>query len=671
MHLSRHIRMIITAFAVILSMTAAPLYYLPAAYAQEEPEAERYIVKVKDDLSARQERQIDQACDQDGVLTEIAYADGLYTAESAEEVYDVIDEAAIDYIEPDGRVYLMDEPNDAFYGIQSNLDLMHIPDVWEQYGTEGQDMDPVTDMDGNGIGDDDEIVIGVIDSGLSSVHEDIDYSRVIPGVAIIDDEMSDDTEDEIGHGTFVTAIIAAVKNNRTGIAGILQKVKVMPLCVFKQSEQSYDSDVVRAIYYAIGQKKLYEQYEGAVGANICVLNMSFGSEEANTSLQTACEDAAAAGIITVCAGGNSGSGAAIYPAMYAMGVGSVNRSGVRSSFSQYLSIENGEGFENKIWVMAAGEGIKSAGIGGPSVYKSPKGADTGQGTSYACPHVAALAAVCKSLQNDMTQQQFMLLMKNTALYKKSASGDYNGQDILYGWGIADFKSTVDTLYDCVHNGHHWDEGVVVREPSRTRAGESLYTCRICGREETFVIPQLAPAKVTGVTTTGSYGRKGFKISFNKAATATDYQIAYRMKGASSWKSVKTGGRTSVFIGGLKPGKQYEFKVRALRSKDSAKGKYSSVKRRLMSRTVPKLKAGSHKITVTWKKAAGAGYYQIQYSLYKNMKNAKTITVSSGRRSRIIRGLKKDKRYYVRIRPMKKDGSSYAGIYSQRKTRTSK
>lgn len=55
--------------------------------------------------------------------------------------------------------------------------------------------------------------------------------------------------------------------------------------------------------------------------------------------------------------------------------------------------------------------------------------------------------------------------------------------------------------------------------------------------------------------------------------------------------------------------------------------------------------------VNWKKVTGITGYQIQYSTSSSFKNAKTVTVK-GSTSRVIKGLKKGKTYYVRVRAYK-------------------
>ena len=62
-----------------------------------------------------------------------------------------------------------------------------------------------------------------------------------------------------------------------------------------------------------------------------------------------------------------------------------------------------------------------------------------------------------------------------------------------------------------------------------------------------------------------------------------------------------------------------------------------------------------KVTVSWKAVKGITSYQVQYSSYKNMKKAKTVTVKSHSKSTTLRKLKRKKKCYVRIRTVKKVG----------------
>ena len=68
-------------------------------------------------------------------------------------------------------------------------------------------------------------------------------------------------------------------------------------------------------------------------------------------------------------------------------------------------------------------------------------------------------------------------------------------------------------------------------------------------------------------------------------------------------------------------------------------------------SIKKLKLTSMKkaIKLSWTKIKKAEGYQIQFSLYKNFKKTKTINVKKSKKSYTLKKLKKNKKYYVRIR----------------------
>lgn len=88
----------------------------------------------------------------------------------------------------------------------------------------------------------------------------------------------------------------------------------------------------------------------------------------------------------------------------------------------------------------------------------------------------------------------------------------------------------------------------------------------------------------------------------------------------------------------------------------------------------KLKSGKKSFTVTWKKVKGAKGYQIQYSLNKKFKKGKTygtktITVKKAKTvKKLIKKLKKNKKYFVRVRAYKLNGKKkVTGKWSKVKT----
>ena len=72
-------------------------------------------------------------------------------------------------------------------------------------------------------------------------------------------------------------------------------------------------------------------------------------------------------------------------------------------------------------------------------------------------------------------------------------------------------------------------------------------------------------------------------------------------------------------------------------------------------TVKLSKAKKTSIKVSWKKISGVAAYQIQYSTSKNFKKAKTVKVSAKSASKVLKKLKKNKTYYIRVRAYKMNG----------------
>ena len=86
----------------------------------------------------------------------------------------------------------------------------------------------------------------------------------------------------------------------------------------------------------------------------------------------------------------------------------------------------------------------------------------------------------------------------------------------------------------------------------------------------------------------------------------------------------------------------------------------STKTALKKVTAFKAKALKKALKLTWRKAPGASGYEIQYSLNKNFKKAKKITIKKAAlRTKTIKGLKKNKKYYIRIRATIRKGQRKA------------
>lgn len=160
---------------------------------------------------------------------------------------------------------------------------------------------------------------------------------------------------------------------------------------------------------------------------------------------------------------------------------------------------------------------------------------------------------------------------------------------------------------------------------------------------------------------------GIVFKWKKAANASGYKIYRRTGNSSKWVNIATvsGSNTLVYTdGSVKSGTMYTYTVRAY--KGSALSAYNKNGSRIVRLTAPvqykPSSKASGKLTVRWKKAAGASGYQIQYAASRSMRGSRTVSASA--LTRTLSGLKKGSTYYVRIRAYKKvSGKTYYSAWS--------
>ena len=188
----------------------------------------------------------------------------------------------------------------------------------------------------------------------------------------------------------------------------------------------------------------------------------------------------------------------------------------------------------------------------------------------------------------------------------------------------------------------------------------------------FVIkPKSVPVKAVANTA------GGVKITWSKAASGTGY-IVYRSVNGSSYRKYKTinGLSTTSMVdsGARKSGAKYAYKICVYRAVNghtytSAAGSAKSMYYMAAPSWKSLKNSSARAITVKYGKAAGATGYQIQYSTNGAMKSAKTVKVSGGSNvTKAIRSLRKNKKYYVRVRSFKNvGGRTYYSSWSTKKS----
>jgi subtilisin family serine protease len=162
-----------------------------------------------------------------------------------------------------------------------------------------------------------------------------------------------------GHGTMTAGIIHLVA----------PQAQIMPLKAFSADGSGYNSDILRAIYYAVGH-----------GAR--VINMSFNYANYSQELANAVNYATANGVVCVAAAGNSGENVKVYPGALkgVIDVASTSNFDVPSSFSNYGA--------PPVWLAAPGEGVMTTYPFGTYA--------AGWGTSFSAPMVSGTAALMVS-----------------------------------------------------------------------------------------------------------------------------------------------------------------------------------------------------------------------------------------------------------------------------------
>ena len=304
-----------------------------------------------------------------------------------------------------------------------------------------------------------DTIIAVIDSGLATAHPEFSgrlwvntaEANGTPGVDDDGDGEVDDIhgwnfqnntnniEDDNGHGTHVTGIIAANGDNGIGIAGVNWAARIMPLKFIGPSGDGSVDDAVRAIYYAVDH-----------GAR--VINASWGGGDRIRSLTDAIAYANAHDVVFVTAAGNESVNNGVYRSYPAddrlpnvLSVAALDTTGVLASFSNFgrTTVDLG----------APGVNIRSTVPGGYATYS---------GTSMAAPYVTGVVSLLVGMHPEMRASQIVQRVLNAArplpgLKTKLITG-----------GIVDAANTVSDSYAAAHPGSFAKSRILLKKGKQIR-----------------------------------------------------------------------------------------------------------------------------------------------------------------------------------------------------------
>lgn len=281
------------------------------------------------------------------------------------------------------------EVNDVMYVMSQSigwgLEQNKIPEVWTK--TKGKD-----------------VMIAVIDTGMP-VHPDLN-ANVLQGQNFIPGE---DIYDENGHQTHCVGIICA-QNNDFGMVGVAPEARCLCIKGLANNGSGSTNGIVRALKYCLEVKP-------------DIVSMSLGGSIANPDMHEVIKKLNAAGIVVVCAAGNSGAGGVNYPGAFpeTIAVGSHDVNGKLSYFSS-----RGEEVD---WA-APGDNIYST-------YTKGRYANL-SGTSMACPYVAGVIALMlshwKAVNREYNVNDIWLALLGSTIDKYTP-----GKDNYFGNGIIDVR----------------------------------------------------------------------------------------------------------------------------------------------------------------------------------------------------------------------------------------
>lgn len=434
-------------------------------YAEENailPEELEYVpgeilVVYKEDISDAEIEQVAEEMDgevvetitetEDSKVALVSISDDT-TVQTAVEEYTEADEVA--YAEPnyviDSFEDIVDVESDPLMEKQWYLDYVHAPAAW----------DILNDYRGE------KVRIGVIDTGVRLDHEDLQgVINADLSVEIVRDTGTgtcstqplrgdgflNGTEEQNSntvHGTHVAGIIAAEGGNGVGIQGVASVgnssgqntvADIVAIDAFTvKNTKGEDASTVADVVYAM-------KYAKDHGCRI--VNLSLGTANDSEILKSTCADLKENGITIVCAAGNSGTSAPIYPADYdsTIGVINIDSTGNKNSSSSYGNAKD---------LSAPGTKIFSTYSNGISAYGYLSG------SSMASPVVSAAAAMLLYVDPSLKPDQIKEVLCDTATDLMEA-----GKDIYTGYGAVNIENALKKVTGQPISGEIQDETKVL------------------------------------------------------------------------------------------------------------------------------------------------------------------------------------------------------------------
>jgi len=356
-------------------------------YGLLDTEPNKLIIKMKEDKSIKSlsKKIAEQGIARSNIAaltSSVELFDDVYVTNLDEEP----NQALIDKLEKLPEIEFV-EPVQKYHALTADVQYKHqwsLGNTAQEGGIKDADIGHTRLQDLLKQGNVNETLIAVIDTGVDSsladlngkVRADLGYNFVGRNV---------DANDDHGHGTHVSGIIAADIDNGYSMAGVHPNAEIIPVKVLDSSGEGDTDQIALGIIHAADQ-----------GAK--VINLSLGGGYSRT-IEYALKHAAAKDVTIIAASGNEGGEQMSYPAtsQYAIAVGATNRLDIVADYSSY-----GDGLA----LVAPGSEIPSLTPDGNVVYMS--------GTSMAAPHVAGVAGLLLSQNSELKPKDIKKILMDTA-----------------------------------------------------------------------------------------------------------------------------------------------------------------------------------------------------------------------------------------------------------------
>jgi serine protease len=344
-----------------------------------------------------------------------------------------------EYVEPLFVHHLAGIPNDSLIGRQYYLEKIKAIDAWQLLeNSSGIDTIIVAVVD-TGVDIDhldlkDNIFYNIGEMGIDSTGKDKRFNNVDDdGNGYVDDYVGwdfvgangstpdNDPRPGNGHGTHVAGIIGAVANNSTGIAGVVPKVKILPV--------KASSDELFNPYISKGYEGIF--YAAAMGAK--VINCSWGSQSGSNLENDVIRAVNSLNVCVVGAAGNDNKLTNFTPASYdgVLSVAAVDSADKKAAFSNYSP---------NVDVSAPGTNILSTVPG--------NNYDSWNGTSMAAPIASGVVALARQKFPYLNYNQIYELVKTQSDNIDSLNQFYVG---LIGYGRVNAFKSMNVLPDTIHS----------------------------------------------------------------------------------------------------------------------------------------------------------------------------------------------------------------------------